>query len=222
MLVSDEPGTTRDVLEAPLRAAPDDVVVLDTAGPGAAAGEVELLAAAVAQRAWRCADLLVLVLDRSAKPSVLPAALAASRRAEVPVVLALNKCDLPAAVGAREDCAALDGLKPAASVETSALTGEGCDQLAELLKGLVHSGSVERSAARTASSARRREVLGSARQALSRAETALGKGLDLSCAADDFREAARTVAGHFEPGAGQAELDESVLDRIFAHFCVGK
>jgi tRNA U34 5-carboxymethylaminomethyl modifying GTPase MnmE/TrmE len=94
--------------------------------------------------------------------------------------------------------------------------------LSAALVELLRSGRLERSASRESASARRREVLGASRRALARAEAALAGGLGLACAADDLREAARAVALHFEPGAGRIGLDERVLNRIFARFCVGK
>ncbi len=219
-LVSDQRGTTRDVLEAPLAAAPGDVALLDTAGLGAPAGEVELLARAAAERVWRGAEVLVLVIDRSEglDPDSIAPALRAAREAEVPVVLVFNKSDLPAAVSLEDAARALGGVRPAAALEVSALTGAGCAELAMRLAGLVREGKVERSPARAAAGARRREVLASALGCLRRA----GDAPDLSCAGDDLGAAARLVALHFEPGAGRAELDESVLNRIFARFCVGK
>ena len=137
---------------------------------------------------------------------------------EIPHLLLVNKSDLPAAVSVEEVTRLLDGIRPAAALEVSALTGEGCAELAAKLAELVREGKVERSPARAAAGARRREVLASALECLRRAEAAP----DLSCAADDLREAVRGAALHFEPGAGSAELDDNVLNRIFARFCVGK
>jgi tRNA modification GTPase len=223
-LVSEERGTTRDVLEAPLAAAPDDLALLDTAGLGAAPGDVELLARVASERAWRGAGLLLLVLDRAAdlKPDEVMPALQVAREAEIPLVLVLNKCDLPAVLDERQLTELLAGLVPAARAEVSAFTGEGCAELAGGLAALVREGQVERSPARAAAGARRREVLARAREALNRAGSAASSGLGLSCAADDLREAVRLVALQFQPGAGRAELDENVLNRIFARFCVGK
>jgi tRNA modification GTPase len=224
VLVSAERGTTRDVLEAPLAAAPDDLALLDAAGLGAAAGEVELLARAAAERAWRGADLMLLVLDRSERAGAeeVAPALAAAREAEIPLVLVLNKCDLPPALSGADVEGLLGGLEPVLRAEVSALTGAGCQRLSAGLAALVGEGGVERSPARAAAGARRREVLSAAREALARAEEALATDLGLACAADDLGEAVRLVVLQFEPGAGAAQLDEEVLDRIFARFCVGK
>jgi len=224
VLVSTEPGTTRDVIEAPLAAAPDDVALLDAAGLGAPAGEVELLARAAAERAWRGADLMLLVLDRAASPAAgdLAPALSAAREVEIPLVLVLNKCDLPPALSDEDIEELLGGVEPELRAETSALTGEGCAELARGIAALVGSGRAQRSAAQSSAGARRREVLACARAALGRAQEALASDLGLACAADDLREAVSAVALQFEPGAGRAELDEDVLNRIFARFCVGK
>ena len=148
-----------------------------------------------------------------------------------------NKCDLPGnggqgaggeGRGERWDLESQvpaprpSPLVPIATIETSALTGEGCPGLSALIVRLLGEGRIERSAGRLAADFRRREVLARARSSLRAAAEALEDGLGLACAADDLREAARTVARHFEPGAGRAELDEGVINRIFARFCVGK
>ncbi len=246
-LVSAAPGTTRDVREAPLAAAPRDLAVVDTAGLGAPPGEIELLSRTTAERAWRGADVLVLVADRTDPDGLerLRPAAEVVREAEIPAVLVLNKCDLPAAryaAGAVSDVSlqrseerhrppsAADTRDlapetcsiPVAVLEVSALTGAGCEELAALLTRLVREGQVERSAARSTAALRRQEALARARCSLRSAAEALEDGLGLACAADDLRDAAREVASHFEPGAGRAELDEAVLNRIFARFCVGK
>jgi tRNA modification GTPase len=223
-LVHDEAGTTRDVIAAPLLAAPGDAEMLDTAGLGAAPGEVEVLARAAAERAWRGADLLVLVLDASEPPDAekVAPALAAARAAEIPLFPVVNKCDLPRVLSDGEVHRLLGDLNPAGRAQVSALTGEGCEALGRDLAELVRGGGVGRSPARLASGARRREVLRGARECLRRAADALDSGLGLTCAADDLHRAERLVALHFEPGAGRAELDEDVLNRIFARFCVGK
>jgi tRNA modification GTPase len=225
-LVSPRPGTTRDVLEAELAAAPADLAILDTAGAGAPAGEVEHLARAAAERAWRSADLLLLVVDRSAPfdAATLAPALKVAEAAEMPVVLVLNKCDLPAAFDAEDLHRSLGtgSRAPGTVVEVSALTGAGCFELEHLLVKMVRTGRVERSAGGLSGSLRRWEVLSRARAGLGQAAAALADGLGLACAADDLREAVRLVARQFQPGAGASELDENVLNRIFARFCVGK
>jgi tRNA modification GTPase len=245
-LVSPRPGTTRDVLEAELAAAPADLAILDTAGAGAPAGEVEHLARAAAERAWRSADLLLLVVDRSAplanttvighrctrittdegngSKNSLAYIVEIAREMEIPIVWVLNKCDLPAAFDAQDLRRSLGtgSREPGTVVEVSALTGAGCFELEHLLVKMVRTGRVERSAGGLSGSLRRWEVLIRARAGLRQASAALADGLGLACAADDLREAVRLVARQFQPGAGASELDESVLDRIFARFCVGK
>jgi tRNA modification GTPase len=221
-LVSAVPGTTRDVLEAPLLEAPDDVSVLDTPGLGAPPGEVELLARAAAEHAWRSAELLLLVSDRAAPPeaSALDGALGAARAADIPVFAVRNKCDLPAAPGAADFIP--PGVNCLGRADVSALSGDGCAALAGRIAEVVRSGAVPRTQAHAALTARRSEVVREAAARLDRARRALADGLGLACAADDLGAAVRTAARHFRPAAGGWELDQELLDRIFARFCVGK
>lgn len=97
-LVSDIPGTTRDPVDVPIRAAGKEFVVVDTAGirrhaktgPGA-----EILSVVLARRALEQCHIALLVLDASQKPGHQDAHIAglieAARRG---VVLVLNKWDL--------------------------------------------------------------------------------------------------------------------------------
>jgi GTPase len=97
-LVSDIPGTTRDPIDVPFRAAGKEFVVVDTAGirrhvktgPGA-----EILSVVLARRSIEQCHIALLVLDASQKPGHQDAHIAglieAARRG---VVLVLNKWDL--------------------------------------------------------------------------------------------------------------------------------
>jgi tRNA modification GTPase len=61
------------------------------------------------------------------------------------------------------------------------------------------------------------EAAAAAREHLRRASAGLGGGAPLEAVAADLREA----AGHLSEITG-SRVDEAVLDRVFARFCVGK
>lgn len=204
-IVTDQPGTTRDVLreELSLRGLP--VVLSDTAGLRRAEGLAEEQGVALAKDELSRADLGLLVLDSSLDE--LPELPALS----CPLVVALNKGDLPARLSEE---AVERALHPSALVRTCALTGEGVDRLREALYELaVGQADVEDAAL---AGERQVELAKQAQAALLDAKQALPKG-QLDLAAIALRQAYGFLGRLFG-----READERVIDRIFEKFCLGK
>lgn len=206
-IVTDQPGTTRDVLreELSLRGLP--VVLSDTAGLRRAEGLAEEQGVALAKDELSRADLGLLVLDSSleALPELGLEAL------RCPLVVALNKGDLPPRLSQEEVERALH---PSALVRTCALTGEGVDRLREALYELaVGQADVEDAAL---AGERQVELAKQAQAALLDAKQALPKG-QLDLAAIALRQAYGFLGRLFG-----READERVIDRIFEKFCLGK
>lgn len=204
-IVTDQPGTTRDVLreELSLRGLP--VVLSDTAGLRRAEGLAEEQGVALAKDELSRADLGLLVLDSSLDE--LPELPALS----CPLVVALNKGDLPARLSEE---AVERALHPSALVRTCALTGEGVDRLREALYELaVGQADVEDAAL---AGERQVELAKQAQAALLDAKQALPKG-QLDLAAIALRQAYGCLGRLFG-----READERVIDRIFEKFCLGK
>jgi tRNA modification GTPase len=213
-IVTDIPGTTRDVLEESLSLQGVPFRVLDTAGIRETADVVEAIGVERSRARVAEADVVVLVVDLAA--GVQPEEL--SLRAEVgdrPLVVVGNKADL---LGPEADSQAL--LAPlagaATSVAVAAATGEG---LSELERQLVTTalGMPVGSVSPTTVNARHRQALERSREALSRARGSAADGMPGDFVAIDLKEA---VAAMGEI-TGDAIADE-VIDQVFAQFCVGK
>ena len=98
LLVSPEPGTTRDSIDVPFRHAGRELVLVDTAGvrrrARARADELERACAAQALSAVQRAQVALLVIDAAAGAAEQDAALAAfALDAGRAVAVALNQCD---------------------------------------------------------------------------------------------------------------------------------
>jgi tRNA modification GTPase len=119
-IVDAAPGTTRDVVteRADLRGLP--VVLADTAGLRAPGDAVEQLGIERARAEALHADVLLVLVDLSRPPTPDEAAVIADRPAGS--LLVGSKADLP-------HCAA--GPSLAVDVATSAVTGQGLDELSE-------------------------------------------------------------------------------------------
>ena len=208
-IVMATPGTTRDVIEAPLVIGGFKVLLADTAGLREAADEIEGEGVRRA-RAWAGAAALRLwVIDAAASDGGWRLASDAVRAGDL---LLLNKADRAPGSDAgwaetHADAAGLGLLK------VSATTGDGLDGLHEALHRRVAadlSGGEFPAATRARHRGRLEEALTAVRRGIQALESP-------ELAAEDLRLASRAlgrIAGRIDP--------EEVLGRIFASFCIGK
>jgi tRNA modification GTPase len=211
-IVSDIPGTTRDIVED--RVAVDGVVVRlrDTAGLRAATDAIEAEGVARARRAIGSAELVIVVLDGSQSlGSDARETLAAS--AGRPRIVVRNKLDLGDS-GAGDLAHEPDrSLHIEGSVRWARTIAAVRDTIARLGWG---GGAIAANTALVAN-ARQIESLTRAREALAQARATLAAGAPVDLLAGDMRAA---IAAYGEV-TGET-VTEDVLDGIFARFCVGK
>jgi GTP-binding protein len=145
-IVSDQPGTTRDTVDAVLKWHKRTFRILDTAGirrPGrvARSGQVESISVMVARRAIEKADVAVLVIDSVEGATDQDAAIAGEAdKTGCGVIIAANKWDLMKGRGA-DFVKEFDGklrrqlkfLDYAPVLHLSALTGERAPKLLETI-----------------------------------------------------------------------------------------
>jgi tRNA modification GTPase len=203
-LVDDEPGTTRDVLEARVEWDGLSLTLLDTAGLREAPGRVEALGIARTREALSGADLAVLVLP----PGVSSAeAEAWTREAGTTALLHVaGKCDVVArsSLLSHEE----EGLR------VSGLTGQGVEALRTAVLSRLWGGGTPSAVALV--SERHADALRRACEALARAEEACGVST-LEVVSGEVGlalEALGEVSG--------THVSEALLDAIFQRFCIGK
>ncbi len=206
VIVTEAPGTTRDVIEQPLLVAGYRVLVADMAGLREDAEAIEAEGVRRA-RAWaEAADLRLWLVDASAREGDWAAAADLARPGDI---LVLTKSDLPEDVDAAAARAAHPGPVAEISVRTGAIASLTC-----ALEGAV-AGALSGADFPAATRVRHRVVLTDACEHLARALADFGGGPER--AAEDLRLAARALerlSGRIDP--------EDVLGRIFSTFCIGK
>jgi tRNA modification GTPase len=199
-IVSEEAGTTRDVIEVRLDLGGFPVILMDTAGIREAAGAIEQEGIRRALDRAREADLVLWIADATAPGDADPRGL--DLPSGVPVLKAINKIDIATAAPAED------------ALPLSIRTGEGLDRLiGELTKAAETAADVGESPAITRARHRRE---------LERCAAALcgflnGDFGDLELRAEDLRTAAAAL-GRL---TGRVDV-EDILDKIFADFCIGK
>ena len=216
-IVTDLPGTTRDLLESELVLDGVPLTLLDTAGIRPTSDVVEQLGIERSRQALAAADVVLLLFDLTAGWTAADQQLRELVPPGAVLLLVGNKADaagLPTGLTAPR--AALDEAPwgPAA-VAISALNGDGREALvAELLR---RCGASDGQGLQVALNARQRELAAAAAESLGRALEAADQALPWDFWTIDLRAAVRAL-GEI---TGE-EVSEAVLDRVFARFCIGK
>ena len=203
-IVTDVPGTTRDLITEPIDVNGIAVTLVDTAGAREAHDVVEREGVARGERARGVADLILVVVDRSEALSRDDHALLDETASSKRLIVA-NKGDLPSRV-------TLVG-----SIVVSATNGDGLDRLrCAIAAELVGKESQRETPAVTnlrhiSLLQQSRECLGEAVAALATAETP-----------EEFLLAELHAArARFDEVVG-VRTSEDVLTHIFEKFCIGK
>lgn len=209
-IVTEIPGTTRDIVEESVLAGEVLLRLADTAGIHKTDDPVEKIGVDLAQKRLDSAQLVLAILDRSEEireedRQILP------QLAERPAILILNKSDLPAKIAA-EDLAAY----AVPVVEISAKTGEGARQLIDQIAQTLHIADLDAGAPIVANE-RQRACLQKAQRALRETIDALRAGVTLDAVTVCLDEALSPLLEL----SGQ-RANEAVVDAVFANFCVGK
>lgn len=212
-IVTAQPGTTRDCIEAPMMIEGRLIRLIDTAGLGMAVDGVDAEAMRRTELRIREADLVVLVLDRSQAVDDQDRELV-SRVAGCPVVIVWSKSDLEPCL----DWSSFEELAlPSTPVAISTVDGTGLGELTDRLARVVEELAPATDGPEgTVSSARQQALLARALGELERAQdnVALGRA---ELAIEDIRHAELDLAEIL----GDSSPDE-VLDEVFRNFCIGK
>jgi tRNA modification GTPase len=215
-IVTNLPGTTRDVVESQLVVGGIPVQVLDTAGIREATDAVEQIGVARSRAAAQAADLVLLTIDAQVGWTEADQEIYDSVRdpggickAARPLILVINKIDL----------GELDGLALPSHpvVKTIAAQGKGIEDLEEAILEAVKSGNLQAANLDVAINQRQAAALMRAKMALEQVGGAIAEQLPLDFWTIDLRSAIQAL-GEI---TGE-ELTESVLDQIFSRFCIGK
>ena len=201
-IVTDVPGTTRDLVTEVVDLEGLRVTLVDTAGLRDTDDPIEIEGVARAQQSVAVSDLILLVVDGSQPRRDVNI----TQQAEYKRLIVSNKSDLPAA------------WQDVDAVSVSATTGAGLEELRHRIVGALDVDPLRDRPAMT--NVRHIALVDRAHHALARARTAaLAEGGSLS---EEFVLADLTEArAAFEEVSGR-RAPEDLLEHIFSRFCIGK
>jgi len=212
-IVSQMPGTTRDTIEEMINLKGFPLYLIDTAGLGTSTNRVEEEGI---KRAYSCieqADIVLLMVDGSI-PLTKEDEQILSNIKKPNLLLLISKRDLPL----RLDLKRLRSLFPGQlCLEISALTGYNLEKLKKKIAWLILKRVIPVTSDSLTINVRQKNILGKAKIYLLRAKQALRKGLSEDFIAYDLKQAINSL-GEI---TGES-VNEEVLERIFANFCIGK
>lgn len=212
-IVTEIPGTTRDVIEEMINLEGIPLRLVDTAGIRETEDIIEKIGVERSKEFLNQADLVLLVLDSSQ-------ALTQEDRKIIKlvkdkkVITVINKTDLPQKLNISE---LFEVLKTDNIVYTSLLEDDGLDELRDQIVELIFGGEVYTNEDMIISSLRHQRALEDSFQSLHQAKESLESNLPYDFVTIDLK-AALNFIGQI---TGET-LTEDIIDQIFAEFCLGK
>ena len=212
-IVTEIEGTTRDLLEEKVRLGEITFLLTDTAGLRESDNVVEQIGISRAVEASRQADLLLYVVDAS--QSFVPLDEETEKLfAEKCTVLIRNKTDLKEVVSEAQ----LQERYPALPLcSISAKDGTGLRNLEQLLKELFFQGKVDLNNQILISNLRQKEALQEAADSLAMVQRSIEDGMPEDFYSVDLMDAYTSLGKIIG-----ASVEDDLVDRIFAKFCMGK
>ncbi len=203
-IVTDIPGTTRDLVSETAALEGIPVRFVDTAGIREGQDVIESMGIERSLQAMADADITLVVIDRSVLLATEDLQLIEKAQMQGKNLVAANKCDLPLVNGT-----------PALAV--SALTGEGFRELRRaIIDTIAPRGRLEQEGG-FITSLRHERLLRETCDALEQARSATESGIPHEMLLLDLYAALRPV----DAITGATTVDD-ILNRIFSTFCIGK
>jgi tRNA modification GTPase len=207
-IVTDIPGTTRDVLEEYINIAGLPFKILDTAGIRHSHDVVEMEGVRRSLAAIGAADVVLIVLDGSKPLSAEDQRVLEKARGKTAIVV-MNKNDL--------ERKAESPVWPEMVVEVSCKSGRGLDNLRKALVEIVKQGAVPPREHSWAVNQRHKTALEKAKSSLEKSLASIASAMSAEFIALDLRDALDSVG----IVTGATHTDD-ILERIFRDFCIGK
>lgn len=208
-IVTDTPGTTRDVIEETVSIGNVALNIFDTAGIRETEDKIENLGIEKSKEYLKSAELVLFLVDAKCgldSEDEEIASLLEGKKA----ILVINKIDAED----KKEISFKD--KFSYSCEISAKTGEGVTELLKMIEELFDIGEIEKSDEPIISKASHKQALIRAKEFIDSAVSSLGVMPD-DFISIDLRGAAEAL-GEITGIA----VSEEVVDRIFSKFCLGK
>ena len=212
-IVTQVPGTTRDVLEENIQIGPVSLILMDTAGIRETEDIVEKIGVEKAKEALYDADLILYLVDAMEGLHEEDKEILDSLQGHQ-VILLKNKTDLP---GIQEKPLLESPQEGIRELSFSALTGEGLEALENLILTMFENSEITANDEVVITNERQKACLMEADQALSYVFEGIEEEQSEEFLAIDLMNAYAALGRILGEDVG-----DDVIDRVFEKFCMGK
>lgn len=215
VIVTDIPGTTRDVIEEQICLDDIFLVIKDTAGIRPAKNKIEKIGIEKTKKEIEASDMILFLVDTSCNLSAEDIEIANIIK-DKKVIVILNKIDLPCRISRKKFFKVIESIfQDFKMLEVSLLSGE-IEMIKKEILNLFNIGKISPSEI-IISSLRHKLLLEDAKNNLERALSSLSQNYPQDMLSIDIREAITSM------GKITGEVSsEDLLNNIFEKFCVGK
>ena len=212
-IVTDIPGTTRDIIEEFVNINGIPLKIIDTAGIRETEDIVEKIGVEKSRESLSNADLVIIVLDASRKLSEEDINILENAKYKKAIVL-INKTDLQQKL---EETKIKEYIAEDSIIRISAIENKGLEDLQKKIENMVYSGDVKHSSDVIITNSRHKDALSKAIKSIDDAINAIEDGMPLDFVEVDFKNI-WDYLGYINGDT----ITEDLLDTIFNNFCIGK
>ena len=209
-IVTDIPGTTRDVVEDTVLVGDVILRLSDTAGLRSTNDEVEKIGVEKARKRLEQCGLLLAVLDNSRELNDEDFSLLKEAK-NVPTIVIINKTDLVGKLDTDKIANYCDNI-----IKVSAASGEGKEEIISAVRKIAGTDKLNPSEG-ILSNERQRTAVVNALRSVTEAKESLKNGMTYDAVTVSLEEAISAVLEL----TGE-RVSEEIVDRVFHNFCVGK
>lgn len=212
-IVTDIPGTTRDVIQEYVNIEGIPLKIIDTAGIRQTSDVVEKLGVERSKELIEHADLVIMMLDASRKISEEDIQILDLVKDKKTIVI-LNKTDLNREINLDDIEEKLEQYK---IIDMSIKDKTGINELEKVLKDMFFNGNINIDNDIYITSVRHKDSLLKAKESLMHVIESIEVGMPEDCYSIDLKncyEFLGQITGD--------SLSESIIDKIFSEFCLGK
>ncbi|NIK12784.1 tRNA uridine-5-carboxymethylaminomethyl(34) synthesis GTPase MnmE [Alkalibacillus almallahensis] len=212
-IVTEVPGTTRDVIEEYVNVRGVPLRLIDTAGIRETEDIVEKIGVERSRQALQDADLILLVLNGNEPLTEEDRALFEAAK-DLDAIAIVNKTDLNQQINMDEVREVAQG---SPVITTSLIEEQGIDELEQAIADTFFDGEVDQGDLTYVSNVRHIQLLEQANEALDDALESMEMGMPLDLVQIDITrtwELLGEIIGE--------DVSESLIDQLFSQFCLGK
>ena len=213
-IVTDIPGTTRDLITDTITINGIPVHIMDTAGIREPQNLIEQEGISLVCESLDQADVVIVMLDVS-KPLTDEDKMIIDKNKSGKIIVAMNKIDLPCTW--KKETIAQRFPSGTSIIELSAKSGSGLQELKKSLIDLSVGHALENSSRKVITNLRHKLALEKACENIQRAKESIAGSLSFEFTSFDLRGA----LDNLDEITGR-KMNNEILDKIFSSFCIGK